>query len=106
MGVNCAVHQIGLIEGIPHERVAQWVEDSWTARYVSGELPEEQNPYIDDFTEELAHWSEKGVTPNTLLDVAKRLRVGLRVLDGSDGTIVSYTPEDRNHHLRPLACTW
>ena len=59
-------------------------DQCWEERY-GGLAPRESNgkdnPFVDEITRELSSWRERGVTPEMLLSLCKRLNVALRLTD-------------------------
>lgn len=105
-GGQCVAYQISEIEGLPRATVDDLIQQSWEGRYgVKSALPEEQNPYIDDFTLQLSSWESRGVSGQSVIDVARRPHVTCRVYDVSGQTLLSHTPDVTDHHLRPLMVT-
>ena len=83
--------------------VEDLVSESVEARY--GARKEESNPYWDDFAERLLSWKDTGVTGQTLVDIAKELRVSARILDCTGRVVLEHNPAVKSHHLRPICAT-
>ena len=79
-GQNCDIEQVSAVLGVPKRRLEEITDDSVKKRYTHRD---ETNPFYDIFARKLVNWRDEtgGVTPATLIDIAKDLRVHARILD-------------------------
>ena len=86
------------------KRLEELADESVKARYAH---KGKKNPLYVIFARKLMNWRDEtgGVTPASLIDIAKELRVHARILDCTGRIFLEHTPETRNTNLKPICAT-